>query len=444
MLLPLPPRDPQSPVNARQLRAIAASVMELVSTIRDYLPVLDDTEAKSHPQVLDQWYSHAGGAYTRIERLRNPQQLPWPGPRGSFSTEGPEGAAECYMEICYNLEPIVEHYGWQGVSDGSQMPNSGVYRGETVPPIDDRLLRAVEKPARKLLDLTEGMQAWDYDDEDPVEPTVGKLLEPAKLTGNELYYTFDSLKRDFQENAVHGYRGAYWFRDGKILMFGCGEPIDPLEEDGPMIVSTKEIVWIDELNSLIERAGVLLFQLPSLGTKNIKRRHFIRQHKSGVLGWVAYLTTGMGQKYTQEHPQGKQRVWIDDIARASANSISYLMSHVLSQAADRKDNAAMPELKTAEEKVDGPNTTTDNAKDIKTLEEKTPELDRDNGQWVRNKRAAILDGLATETLKRYRHDGIKNAESTLGRDSDGRVWRRSGTPGSHPLYLRSSLTSQQQ
>jgi len=192
MSLPLPPRDPQSPVNPRQLRTVAESVMELVSTIRDYLPVLGDTEAKSsNHTTLDRWYSYAGDAYTRIERLRNPQQLTWPGPRGSFSTEGPKGVAECYMEICYRLEPIVEHYGWQSISDGSRVPFSGVRQGDSIPPIDDSLLRAIEKPAKNLLELTEDVQAWDYDDEDPPKPETdeeevdGSLVSANKTSDSE-------------------------------------------------------------------------------------------------------------------------------------------------------------------------------------------------------------------------------------------------------------------
>ncbi|MBI2480729.1 MAG: hypothetical protein HYV60_19510 [Planctomycetia bacterium] len=78
------------------------------------------------------------------------------------------------------------------------------------------------------------------------------------------------------------------------------------------------------------------------------------------------------------------------------------------------------------------------------LESTTPPLSSDNGLWVRNKRAASLEGIETDTLKTYRYSGIKNADRTLGRDADGRVWRRQGTPRSHPWYLRSTLKCEQQ
>lgn len=77
------------------------------------------------------------------------------------------------------------------------------------------------------------------------------------------------------------------------------------------------------------------------------------------------------------------------------------------------------------------------------LESDTPSFDRENGLWVRNKLAASLEGLETGTLKTYRYGGIKNADGTLGSDTDGRVWRRPGTPNSHPWYLRSTLKSEQ-
>ena len=84
----------------------------------------------------------------------------------------------------------------------------------------------------------------------------------------------------------------------------------------------------------------------------------------------------------------------------------------------------------------------DAAKAIADLEKATPPLDKDSGKWVRNKRAAEIDGLETRTLSAYRRLGIKNADRSLGRDPDRRIWRREGTPGSHPWYLRSSLRSQ--
>lgn len=85
-------------------------------------------------------------------------------------------------------------------------------------------------------------------------------------------------------------------------------------------------------------------------------------------------------------------------------------------------------------KADGP---------VANLERVTPAFDADSGQWVKNKLAAGLEGLETRTLAQYRTQGIANAPKTLGKDPDGRVWRRPGTPSSHPWYLRSTLKSSQ-
>jgi len=80
--------------------------------------------------------------------------------------------------------------------------------------------------------------------------------------------------------------------------------------------------------------------------------------------------------------------------------------------------------------------------DAQALEAFTPQLNSADGTWVNNKTAAGLEGIETETLKRYRNTGIANPDRSLGCDRDGRVWRRPGNQSSHPWYLRSSLKSQ--
>jgi hypothetical protein len=87
-----------------------------------------------------------------------------------------------------------------------------------------------------------------------------------------------------------------------------------------------------------------------------------------------------------------------------------------------------------------PSTAQTDASVVADLELTTPPLDQGNG-WVRNTLAAKLDDVQPRTLARYRSDGIANAAKTLGRDRDGRIWRRTGTGNSHPWYLSSSLKS---
>ncbi|MEQ8847416.1 hypothetical protein [Botrimarina sp.] len=79
---------------------------------------------------------------------------------------------------------------------------------------------------------------------------------------------------------------------------------------------------------------------------------------------------------------------------------------------------------------------------IDELEKATPPLSHETGQWVKNTRAAELEGLSTGTLSDYRLPGEKTADKMFGRDKDGRIWRRQGTANAHPWYLRSSLRSQ--
>ncbi len=78
---------------------------------------------------------------------------------------------------------------------------------------------------------------------------------------------------------------------------------------------------------------------------------------------------------------------------------------------------------------------------IEQLEKETPKLDRENGQWLKNTKAAAKEGIETRTLAKYRTEGQVNSSKSLGRDKGGRVWRRDGTPSSHPWYLKSSLPS---
>ncbi len=102
------------------------------------------------------------------------------------------------------------------------------------------------------------------------------------------------------------------------------------------------------------------------------------------------------------------------------------------------------------ESSQGPNATEEPAtydddnlpQSVDELEQATPKLDRENGKWVKNKRAAELEGLEIGTLSDYRVPGEKTDDQMFGRDKDGRIWRREGTPKSHPWYLRDSLRSE--
>ena len=75
------------------------------------------------------------------------------------------------------------------------------------------------------------------------------------------------------------------------------------------------------------------------------------------------------------------------------------------------------------------------------LEATTPALDRAGGSWVPAKLAAKLEELKTGTLGKYRRDGQQTSDRMFGCDKDGRIWRRAGTPRSHPHYLQATLVA---
>lgn len=154
-------------VGPDQLLQVAESALRFVSIVRQSLPVKGDVTRKSNLQTIDRWFSNAGDAYTTIERIRNPNKLPWPGPRGTFFTVGPADTGELYQEICDALEPIVETYGWQGISDESCIAHSSMRDGRRViPEIDARLLDALEVPAAHLLELLNELLASDSGDDE--------------------------------------------------------------------------------------------------------------------------------------------------------------------------------------------------------------------------------------------------------------------------------------
>jgi predicted DNA-binding transcriptional regulator AlpA len=80
--------------------------------------------------------------------------------------------------------------------------------------------------------------------------------------------------------------------------------------------------------------------------------------------------------------------------------------------------------------------------DIAALEASTPPLDEESGKWVTNKEAAVIDAIEVRSLAVYRSNGAQTSDRMFGVDSDGRIWRRARTPGSHPWYLRSSLRAE--
>lgn len=157
MIFPLPPRDPADPLEPQHLLTLARDARLLVATIRAYLPLVGETEAKAHRQTIARWYDQALSLYERIERLRNPLNYSYrKGVSSSYCMDSAEGSGPPYVELGYALDALCEHYGWQGISDGSARPLSNVRSGGTIPPIPSRLLDAIESPAQWLYALNKG------------------------------------------------------------------------------------------------------------------------------------------------------------------------------------------------------------------------------------------------------------------------------------------------
>jgi hypothetical protein len=120
------------------------------------------------------------------------------------------------------------------------------------------------------------------------------------------------------------------------------------------------------------------------------------------------------------------------VATADGNGVIDLHKEVLAEVEKREPSTATTGAKAVVKQE---------AKRVKAalqeLKSTTPKLTTGDGIWVSNKLAAKLEGVKTRTLADYRCNGISNG--LLGRDHQGRVWRKPGTKNSHPLYLRSTL-----
>lgn len=176
MLFPLPARDPKQPIDSRHLRAMAQSALLLTQVIRDYLPV---KEGEHDNDVLEDASTlrptspicTAAQAYQRFERLRNPNKLAWPGPVGSYMMDARETALLHYKMLCEAMQPLVEHYEWQELSEHDVFLMPHLREGETlaIRPIDPKILSNVETPTMRLSELTRDVRAWGAPEEDEAD-----------------------------------------------------------------------------------------------------------------------------------------------------------------------------------------------------------------------------------------------------------------------------------
>ena len=160
------------PTGPQQLQTAAKSALSMVKTIVQFLPVKGETATKSDTSIVDRWFKSAGEDYTTFERLRNPDRLSWPGP-GGFCVESPSRKSLPYFEeLCKAMSRVCEAYQWQGISDGSEIPNSMQRFGTAlIPHIDAGLLHAVAVAGQGLL---EDLDPADIDGRQLVEKLAGQ------------------------------------------------------------------------------------------------------------------------------------------------------------------------------------------------------------------------------------------------------------------------------
>ena len=155
MILPRPARKPDEPLTPKDLMTLANDALALARIIRDFLPIDGDTALKTSRQTLGQFYADAFGYFSRCERVRNPESKPYHRGRSLslYWEDTPEGSAPLYMALGDALDDLCEHYGWQGPSDDSARPGSICRNGGTIPPVPERLVKAIEVPAQRLIEL---------------------------------------------------------------------------------------------------------------------------------------------------------------------------------------------------------------------------------------------------------------------------------------------------
>ena len=81
--------------------------------------------------------------------------------------------------------------------------------------------------------------------------------------------------------------------------------------------------------------------------------------------------------------------------------------------------------------------------EIDRLEQTTPPLDKQSGEWVMAHEAARIEHIKLASLTTYRNQGEKTDDGLFGLDPNQRVWRKEtskrGNPTRTVYYLKSSL-----
>ena len=135
------------PISSQDLRTLAENAIELVKIVRQWLPVIGDTETKSGSQrTAENWFRLAAEHYTVCERIRNPHKLHFDC-RGAYY--GPLSCSAAWFEIQSALDEIAVAYSLQGVSDESGCPHLPFE--QDVPAVESGTLKRLELAADSII-----------------------------------------------------------------------------------------------------------------------------------------------------------------------------------------------------------------------------------------------------------------------------------------------------
>jgi len=304
---------------------------------------------------------------------------------------------------------------------------AGLHRGKKAVALYAELENRILAACRTLRGQTTGRHVWDM----PEFPTLqGEVTESRSLTDAEAIDLFSEVVS--REWDVKTWDEGLWVNQrmiaGRLAWYG---DVVALLEDLHIGLRAGRCPELDSAISGVKEAVARL------------RHLLVEGHRGDVWGAADLLL----KAYHAHNPRADPAFGYD-IGRPWALALSFVGEHERSlteeegmlrfaQDALEKMEIVMEWLSGAEAALPPEAEEPDSA--IATLERQTPLFDRDSGEWVKNALAARLENLETRTLATYRSRGIQNPDGTLGRDRDGRVWRRSGTPRSHPWYLRSTL-----
>ncbi len=147
-------------VTADEFCTIAEYASKLLNVIKDWLPVVGDSPAKtSNPKTAELWFNQAARYYEDCELIRNSDYVPFAG-RGPVMERGYSlgvhtDAFPYWQELLSTLDEIAVQYHWEGISDRSVLHGWNWWEGAAIPSIKRNTLDRLERAISGLLAVAE-------------------------------------------------------------------------------------------------------------------------------------------------------------------------------------------------------------------------------------------------------------------------------------------------